>query len=69
MHNSSCYRRHFKIIQAFEENFEIKEEEFSRNETTGHFDNPITHAKCQIEKKEAEKFIQKLLEFQKNKLS
>lgn len=31
-----------KIFHSFNEVLDIKEEEFSINETTGHFDNPIT---------------------------
>ena len=46
-----------KLFKAFEENFEIKEEEFSRNETKGHFDNPIILLNTMIEKQQAKKFI------------
>ena len=30
-----------KLLNAFEENFDITEQEFNRNEIKGHFDNPI----------------------------
>ena len=42
-----------KLFKAFEENFEIKEEEFNRNETKGHFDNPIVLLNALIEKNRA----------------
>ena len=61
-----------KIYQAFEEILELKEEDFTVIETTGHFDNPITMLNAKIVKKQAQKFMKKLLELlsaeQKNEL-
>ncbi len=61
-----------KIYQAFEEILELKEEDFTVVETTGHFDNPITMLNAKIVKKQAQKFMKKLLELlsseQKNEL-
>jgi len=51
-----------KIFHSFNEVLGIKEEEFSINETTGHFDNPITILNVKIVKKLAQNFIKKLLE-------
>ena len=51
-----------KIFQAFEEFLELKEENFTIHETTGHFDNPIIMLNAKIVKKEAQNFIKKLLE-------
>ena len=50
-----------KIFQAFEELLDLKEENFTIHETTGHFDNPITMLNAKIVKKEAQNFIKKLL--------
>ena len=50
-----------KLLNAFEENFDIKEEEFSRNEIKGHFDNPIVLLNTSIEKKKAKDFIHNLI--------
>ncbi len=51
-----------KIFQSFEELLDIKEENFTIQETTGYFDNPITMLNAKIVKKEAQNFIKKLLE-------
>ncbi len=51
-----------KIFQAFEELLDLKEENFTIHETTGHFDNPITMLNAKIVKKEAQNFMKKLLE-------
>ena len=51
-----------KIFQAFDEFLNIKEEEFTINETTGHFDNPIIILNVKIIKKQAQRFVKKLLE-------
>ncbi len=51
-----------RIYQAFEELLDLKEENFTIHETTGHFDNPIIMLNAKIEKKEAQKFLKKLLE-------
>ena len=49
-----------KLLNAFEENFHIKGEEFSINETKGHFNNPIVLLNTSIEKKRAKNFIRNL---------
>ena len=49
-----------KILNSFEEFFEIKEEDFSKSNLTGHFENPITMLNAKITKKKAEKFLQVL---------
>ena len=51
-----------KIFQSFEELLDIKEENFTIQETTGYFDNPITMLNAKIVKKEAQNFMKKLLE-------
>ena len=51
-----------KIFQSFEELLDLKEDEFSINETTGHFDNPIIILNVKIVKKQAQSFMKKLLE-------
>ena len=50
-----------KLLNAFEENFDITEQEFSRNEIKGHFDNPIILLNTSIEKKRAKNFIHTLI--------
>ena len=49
-----------KIFQAFEELFELKREEFTINETTGYFENPIIMLNVKIVKKQAQNFMRKL---------
>jgi len=51
-----------RIFQSFEELLDLKEENFTIHETTGHFDNPITLLNAKIVKKEAQNFMKKLLE-------
>jgi len=51
-----------KIFQSFEELLDLKEENFTIHETTGHFDNPIILLNAKIVKKEAQNFMKKLLE-------
>ena len=51
-----------KIFQAFDEFLNVKEEEFTINETTGHFDNPIIILNVKIIKKQAQRFVKRLLE-------
>ena len=55
-----------KIFQAFEELLDLKEENFTIHETTGHFDNPIIMLNAKIVKKEAQNFMKKLLELLSN---
>ena len=50
-----------KIFQSFEEILGIKEEEFTVNETTGHYENPIKILKAKIVKKQAQKLIKNLV--------
>ena len=51
-----------KIFQAFEDMLDLKEEDFTINETTGHFDNPIIVLNTKIVKKQAQSFMKKILE-------
>lgn len=51
-----------KFLKSFEEIFELKEEDFTVNQTTGHFENPITILNAKIEKNQAQKFVEKLVE-------
>jgi len=50
-----------KIFQSFEDVFELKEEDFTIQETVGHFDNPIIMLNTKIQKKQAQNFIKILL--------
>jgi len=50
-----------RIFQSFEEVLDLREENFTIHETTGHFDNPIIMLNAKIVKKEAQNFIKKLL--------
>ena len=50
-----------KIFQSFEEILEIEEKEFTVNETTGHYENPIKVLKAKIVKKQAKKLIKILV--------
>ena len=51
-----------KIFQSFEDLLGLKKEEFTINETTGYFENPITMLNVKIVKKQAKNFMKKLLE-------
>jgi len=51
-----------KFLKSFEEIFELKEVDFTVNQTTGHFENPITILNAKIEKNQAQKFVEKLVE-------
>jgi len=44
-----------KIYQSFEKLLDLKEENFTIHETTGHYDNPIILLNAKIVKKEAQK--------------
>lgn len=55
-----------KIFQSFDDVLEIKEEEFTVHETTGYFENTIIMLNTKIVKKQAQKFIKKLLELLSN---
>ncbi len=50
-----------KIFQSFEKLLNLKEENFTIHETTGHFDSPIIMLNAKIVKKEAQNFMKKLL--------
>ena len=50
-----------KFLKSFEEIFELKEVDFTVNQTTGHFENPITVLNAKIEKNQAQKFVEKLV--------
>jgi len=50
-----------KILKAFYEQFNISEDEFSKQNLTGHFENPITLLRAKIKKNDARNFLQKLL--------
>ena len=50
-----------KILCPFLEHFDIPKEEFSRQSLTGHFENPITLLRAKIKKKDAKRFLEKLI--------
>ena len=50
-----------KIYQSFKELLNLKEENFTIHEPTGHFYNPIIILNAKIVKKEAHNFMKKLL--------
>ena len=50
-----------KILHAFEETLELKEENFTISETVGHFENPIVMLNSKLVKKDAQNFMKKLL--------
>ncbi len=50
-----------KILKAFFEQFNISEDEFSKQNLTGHFENPITLLRAKIKKNDARNFLQRLL--------
>ena len=49
-----------KILASFEQ-FEIEADSFSKENLTGHFDNPITILRAKFKKKEAKKILEKLV--------
>jgi RNA binding exosome subunit len=51
-----------KIFQSFEDVLGIKEEDFAVKETEGHYENPIILLNAKIVKKQAQNFMNKLLE-------
>ena len=51
-----------KIFQSFEEILDVKEEDFTIEETMGHYENPIIVLNTKIVKKQAWNFMNKLLE-------
>ncbi len=50
-----------KILKAFYEQFNISENEFSRQNLTGHFENPITLLRAKIKKSDARNCLEMLL--------
>ena len=50
-----------KIFQSFENVLDIKEEDFTIEETEGHYENPIMLLNAKIVKKQAQNFMDKLL--------
>jgi len=50
-----------KILQSFEDYLDLKESDFTVNETVGHFENPIIILNAKIVKKQAQNFMKKLL--------
>jgi RNA binding exosome subunit len=50
-----------KILQSFEDMFDLKEENFIIEETEGHYENPIMLLNTKIVKKQAQNFMNKLL--------
>ena len=50
-----------RFLKSFEDIFELKEEDFTINHTTGHFENPITILNAKIEKNQAQRFVEKLV--------
>ncbi|QUC64844.1 exosome protein [Nitrosopumilus sp. K4] len=50
-----------KFFEAFNEMFELEDEDFSIEHTTGHFDNPITILNAKLVKKQAIKFMEKFI--------
>ena len=51
-----------KIFQSFEEILDVKENDFTIEETMGHYENPIIVLNTKIVKKQARNFMNKLLE-------
>lgn len=51
-----------KIFQSFEEILDVKEEDFTIEETTGHHENPIIVLNAKIVKKQARNCMNNLLE-------
>jgi RNA binding exosome subunit len=51
-----------KIFQSFEEILDVKEEDFTIEETMGHYENPIIVLNTKIVKKQARNFMNKILE-------
>jgi RNA binding exosome subunit len=51
-----------KLFQSFEEVLKLKEEDFTIEESLGHYENPIVMLNAKIVKKRAQDFIHKLLE-------
>ena len=50
-----------KFFKAFEMLFELCDQDFTIRHTTGHYDNPITTISVKLVKKQAVKFMEKLM--------
>ena len=50
-----------KFFDVFEELFQIKKDDFQIENLEGHFDNPITTLQVKLTKKDAKKFVEKLI--------
>jgi RNA binding exosome subunit len=50
-----------KFFEFFKEIFDLTPEGFTIEHTTGHFENPIILLNANIEKKQARKFVEKLI--------
>lgn len=50
-----------KILESFLEQFDVPKEEFSRQNLTGHFENPITLLRAKFKKNDARNFLKKLV--------
>jgi len=50
-----------KFFDAFEELFQMKQEDFDIQNLMGHFDNPITMLQAKLTKKDAKGFVEKLI--------
>ncbi|MCV0431050.1 RNA-binding domain-containing protein [Nitrosopumilus sp.] len=51
-----------KIFQSFEDVLDVQEEDFTIQETEGHYENPIIMLNANIGKKQAQNFMNVLLE-------
>ena len=51
-----------KYYESFEKIFDMKQEIFSIQNLTGHYDNPITLLNVKLTKKDANNFIEKFIE-------
>jgi len=49
------------ILESFFEKFEIEADTFSKENLTGHFENPIMLLRAKFKKKEAKKILEKLV--------
>ena len=49
------------ILESFFENLEIEQDSFSKEDLTGHFDNPIMILRAKFKKKEARKIVEKMV--------
>jgi len=50
-----------KILNPFLEEFGIAEDEFTKQNLTGHFENPIILLRAKIKKNNARKFLEKII--------